>query len=83
MEEPKAARTKKTNKLVEISEEDSNPFGGMVSKGATSSVAAAATTSNNLPQMMTFDFGSTANNVVSVNECTNDAARDKLMGMNQ
>ena len=35
MEEPKAARTKKTNKLVEINEEDSNPFGGMVSNGAS------------------------------------------------
>ena len=31
MDEPKATRTKKTNKLVEVNEEDSNPFGGMVS----------------------------------------------------
>ena len=75
-------RPKKSNKLMEISEADSNPFGGMVSN-AKSGASVAPSTSNNLPQI-SFDLEGTSfsNSGPKVNECTNDVARDKLLNMN-
>ena len=75
MEEPKSIRTKKSNKLQEIKDADSNPFGAMVSKPSGSvGVSSSSKPKNNLPQM-TFDLGITQPSGPSVNECSNDAAR--------
>jgi hypothetical protein len=83
LDEKKPARQKKSNKLQEISEADNNPFGGMVNQKSSSSVApSSSATANALPQI-SFDFGGDpVSKGPSVNECTNDAAYEKLMSMN-
>ena len=54
----------------------------MVNKSSSSAAMSASnTTSNALPQL-SFDFGEPAQKGPAVNECSNDAARDKLMSMN-
>jgi len=83
LDEKKPARQKKSNKLQEISEADNNPFGGMVNqKSSSSSAASSKPVVAALPQI-SFDFGGDpVQKGPAVNECTNDAAYEKLMSMN-